>query len=170
MNVKKENITFQGEPLHLQGEQIRIGDKAPDFVAIKNDLSGFILNSLKGKKVIISSMPSVDTPVCELQTIKFNNEAAKHEDVHVITISEDLPFALGRFCANKGISSAMTLSDYKDHDFGHKYGLLIKELNLLARAVIVVDREGIVKYVEIVPEITHEPNYEKALAVVEKLD
>ncbi|SJZ55840.1 thiol peroxidase (atypical 2-Cys peroxiredoxin) [Cetobacterium ceti] len=161
-----KKVTFQGNELTLVGEQIKVGDVAPNFKAVKPDLSEFTLGSLKGKTVVITSMPSVDTPVCELQTIRFNKEAGKLDKVHVITISEDLPFAIGRFCANKEIKSAITLSDYKDHDFANKYGLLIKELNLLGRTVIVIDKEGIVRYVEIVPEITHEPNYEEALNII----
>ena len=162
---RKNIITFQGNPLTLLGNQVKVGDTAPNFVGIKNDLTPMSLEALKGKVVIISVMPSVDTPVCELQTIRFNKEAAAHKDIHVITISVDLPFALSKFCANKDIESATTLSDYMNHDFGMKYGFLIKELNLLARGVVVIDKDGIVKYVEYVPEVTHEPDYKKALDI-----
>ncbi|MBC2855004.1 thiol peroxidase [Cetobacterium sp. 2A] len=166
---KKDVITFKGSPLTLLGEQIKVGDKAIDFKAKKIDLSDFELNQNLGEVLVIASMPSVDTPVCEMETIKFNKEASELENVKIITISEDLPFALERFCAAKSIKNALTLSDYKDNEFGKKYGLLIKELKLLTRAVIVIDKLGVVKYVEIVPDITQEPDYKKALEVVKAL-
>lgn len=162
-------ITFQGNPLTLTGKEIKVGEVAPDFTATKNDLSPMKLSDLKGKVVIISAMPSVDTGVCELQTIRFNQEAKKHPELHVITISMDLPFALARFCANKDIENATTLSDYKNREFAEKYGFMIDELGLLTRGILVVDKEGVVRYVEYVKEVTTEPDYSKALEAALKL-
>lgn len=158
-------ITFQGNPLTLLGDEIKVGDVAPDFVATKNDLSPLKLSDLKGKVIIISSMPSVDTGICELQTIRFNQEAKKHPNLHILTISMDLPFALGRFCANKDVTNATTLSDYKNREFAHKYGFFIEELALDARGIVVIDKDGIVRHVEYTKEVTTEPDYDKALQV-----
>lgn len=162
-------VTFAGGPMTLLGKEVKSGENAPDFVAAKNDLSPFHLSDLKGKTVIISVVPSVDTGVCELQTIRFNEEANKLEDVAIVTISCDLPFAMGRFCAAKGIDKAVTVSDYKDLDFGMKYGFVIEELRLLTRGIVVIDKDGVVRHVEYVPEITNHPNYDKALEVVKAL-
>ncbi len=158
-------ITFTGNPLTLIGEEIKVGQVAPNFTATKNDLSSLSLSDLKDKVVIISAMPSIDTGICELQTIRFNQEAKKYPNLHIITISMDLPFALGRFCASKGVENATTVSDYKEREFSTKYGFLIKELALTSRGIIVIGKDGIVKYVEYVNEITTEPNYDKALEV-----
>lgn len=162
-------VTFAGGPMTLLGKEVKAGENAPDFVAVKNDLSTFRLSELKGKTVIISAVPSVDTGVCELQTIRFNEEANKLEDVAIVTISCDLPFAMGRFCAAKGIDKAVTVSDYKDLDFGMKYGFVIEELRLLTRGIVVIDKDGVVRHVEYVPEITNHPNYDKALEVAKAL-
>lgn len=162
-------ITFKGNPLTLLGDEIKVGDVAPDFVATKNDLSPFKLSELKGKVIIISSMPSVDTGICELQTIRFNQEAKKHPELHIVTISMDLPFALGRFCANKDVTNAATLSDYKNREFAHKYGFFIEELALDARGIVVIDKNGIVKHVEYTKEVTTEPDYDKALKIAAEL-
>jgi thiol peroxidase len=161
-------ITFAGGPLTLLGEKINVGDKAPDFTALKNDLSEFKLSDVDGIK-LISVVPSIDTGVCELQTIRFNKEAGELENVNIITISVDLPFALGRFCGNKGIDKAETLSDHKDLDFGYKYGFAIKELRLLTRGIVVVDKDNVVQHVEYVPEVTDHPDYDKALEVARGL-
>lgn len=162
-------VTFAGGPMTLLGKEVKPGESAPDFVAAKNDLSPFHLSDLKGKTVIISAVPSVDTGVCELQTIRFNEEANKLEDVAIVTISCDLPFAMGRFCAAKGIDKAVTVSDYKDLDFGMKYGFVIEELRLLTRGIVVIDKDGVIRHVEYVPEITNHPNYDKALEVAKVL-
>ncbi|MGB6128609.1 MAG: thiol peroxidase, partial [Psychrilyobacter sp.] len=124
---------------------------------------------LNGKVTIISVMPSIDTPVCELQTIRFNKEAAEYGNINVVTISADLPFALGKFCASKGIESAVTLSDHKDLDFGTKYGFILEELRLLSRGILVIDKAGIVKHVEYVQEITNQPDYDKAITIAKEL-
>ncbi|MGL4402300.1 MAG: thiol peroxidase [Fusobacteriaceae bacterium] len=162
-------ITFKGNPLTLLGDEIKVGDVAPDFIATKNDLSPVRLSELKGKVIIISSMPSVDTGICELQTIRFNQEAKKYPELHILTISMDLPFALERFCANKDVANALTLSDYKNREFAHKYGFFIEELALDARGIVVIDKNGIVKHVEYTKEVTTEPDYDKALQIAIKL-
>jgi thiol peroxidase len=163
------SITFGGNPLTLIGNEIKVGAKAPNFTALKTDLSPFSLEEFKGKVVVISVVPSVDTSVCELQTIRFNTEAYEHGNINVITISADLPFALGKFCANKGIDTAITLSDHKDLDFGMKYGFVLEELRLLARGIVVIDKDGIVKHVEYVQEVTNHPNYDKAIDIAKEL-
>ncbi len=160
-------VTFQGNPLTLLGNDVKAGDKAPAFETLDNSLTPVSLASYQGKVVILSSVPSLDTPVCDLETRRFNDEAAKlAEDVVVLTISMDLPFAQKRWCGAAGVTHVTTLSDHKDAAFGLAYGVLIKELRLLARAVFVVDRQGVVRYVERVKEITHEPDYDAALEAV----
>lgn len=169
MEKRSGVVTFAGNPMTLLGKEVKVGDKAPDFVAAKNDLSPFHLSDLKGKTVIISAVPSVDTGVCELQTIRFNEEANKLDNVAIVTVSCDLPFAQGRFCAAKGIDKAVTVSDYKDLDFGMKYGFVIEELRLLARGIVVVDKDGVVRHVEYVSEIGNHPNYDAALDIAKAL-
>ncbi|WP_099951254.1 thiol peroxidase [Ezakiella peruensis] len=161
-------IKFQGEPMTLVGPEVKVGDKATDFTAVKSDMSEFKLSDLEGKRVVISVVPSIDTPVCEEQTKTFNKEASELKDLVILTISCDLPFAQSRFCAAKGIDNLIMLSDYKDHDFGTKYGFLIEELGLLARGVVIIDKEGCVEYVEYVPEATNLPDFDKAMEVLKK--
>lgn len=169
--MERQNaITFQGGPLTLLGNEISVGQSAPDFTAAANDLSPYSLSEDKGKIVVISSVPSLDTPVCDAQTRKFNELAASLSDnVKIVTISMDLPFAQTRWCGAAGVEQVTTVSDYKGADFGNKYGLLIKELYLLARAVLVVDQQGVVQYYQLVPEVTEEPDYDAAIEVVKKL-
>lgn len=163
-------ITMKGNPLTLVGAEIKTGQKAPEFTVVGNDLSAVPFSSYAGKVVVISSVPSLDTGVCDTMTRRFNEEAGKlSKDVVVLTISMDLPFAQKRWCGAAGIEHVTTLSDYQTADFGTKYGLLIKGLRLLARAVIVVDKTGVVRYVQIVPELTTEPDYAAALKVVKEL-
>lgn len=158
-------ITFKGNPMTLVGNAVKVGDKAPDFAATKTDLSVCKLADLAGKVVVIVSVPSLDTPVCDVEAKRFNDEAGKlGDDVVVVTISMDLPFAQRRWCGAVGTPKVVTVSDYKDHSFGVAYGLRIKELGLLTRAVIVVDKKGKVSYQEIVGEVTKEPNYDAAVA------
>lgn len=146
------------------GNQLKVGDKAPDFTAIDKDLAPCSLFDIaKDKKVVLSVVPSIDTPVCQEQTKKFNKEATAKNDVVIITISMDLPFAQARFIETENITSTVLLSDYKSHDFASKYGLMIEELGLLSRAILVLDTDKTVKYVEYISEITNEPNYEEAL-------
>ena len=165
--MERKNVaTMGGNPITLVGEEIKVGQVAPDFTVLDNDLNQVKLSDAKGKNVIISVVPSIDTSVCAAQTRRFNEEAAKLKDTVIYTISVDLPFALGRFCGAEGIDQVKTLSDHRDLDFALKYGFLIKEHRLLERGIVVVDKNGVVKYVEYVPEVTTHPDYQKALAVV----
>jgi len=163
-------ITMKGTPLTLVGADIKPGQKAPEFTVVGNDLSPVTLASFAGKTIIISSVPSLDTGVCDTQTRKFNEEAGTlGGDVVVLTISMDLPFAQSRWCGAAGVTHVKTLSDYQTADFGTHYGLLIKGLRLLARAVLVIDKTGVIRYVQVVPELTTEPDYAAALKVVKEL-
>ncbi|MHC4387782.1 MAG: thiol peroxidase [Planctomycetota bacterium] len=164
MKEREGIITVEGNPLTLVGDEVEVGQQAPDAQVLKNDLSPLELSSFRGKVCIICSVPSLDTPVCDTETRKFNQEAAKlGDDVAILTISMDLPFAQKRWCGAAGIENVQALSDHRDAAFGRAYGVLIKELRLLARAVFVVDKDGVIRYIEIVNELTNEPNYEAAL-------
>ncbi len=171
MKERKDFITFGGNAVTLQGEEIKTGDKAPDFKAVKQDLSNFeFYKETEDKIVIISAVPSVDTGVCELQTIRFNEEATElSKDVLIVTISVDLPFAQKRFCGAHGIDNIVVVSDHRDLDFAQKYGFILKELRLLERGIVVLDKKKNVKYVEYVKEVTNHPDYDKALEVVREL-
>ncbi len=163
-------VSSNGNPLTLVGNEVKVGDKAPDFVALDNSMAEKKLSDYAGKVMILSSVPSLDTAVCDLQTRRFNSEAANlGDDVVILTLSMDLPFAQARWCGAAGVEQVITLSDHRDASFGNAYGLLIKELRLLARAVHVVDREGVVRYIQIVPEVPTEPDYDAALAAVKEL-
>ncbi len=166
---KRQETKFAGNPVTLVGKKISVGDKAPDFKALKNDLSEFNLKEVEGKVVLISVVPSIDTGVCELQTKRFNEEATKLGDVAVLTISCDLPFAQARFGGAEGIDSAILISDHKDLDFGTKYGFLMEEFRLLNRGIVVIDKDGTVKYVQYVEENTEHPDYDKAIEEVKAL-
>jgi thiol peroxidase len=156
--------------LTLVGSELKVGDPAPDFEILDNNLSPVRLSSFRGKVSIISSVPSLDTPVCDMETRRFNEEAGKlGENVQILTISMDLPFAQKRWCGNAGVDRVITLSDHREASFGTAYGVLIKELRLLARAVFILDREGIIRYIQIVNEITNEPDYDAVLEAVHKL-
>jgi thiol peroxidase len=169
MNKNTGITTFKGTPLTLLGNMVKAGDNGPDFTVLANDLSPVKLSDYSGKVRILSVVPSVDTGVCAAQTRKFNVEAAALGDVVILTISMDLPFALGRFCAAEGIDKVKTLSDHKNADFGIKYGFLIEELRLLNRGIVVVDKAGVVQYVEYVKENTSHPDYDKAIEAAKKL-
>jgi len=163
-------VTMKGNPLTLSGTELRVGDQAPDFVALDNDLNPVGLDSFRGKVCIISSVPSLDTPVCDMETRRFNDEASRlGDEVVVITVSMDLPFAQKRWCGAAGVDRIHTLSDHREGSFGRAYGVLIKELRLLARAVFVVDQQGTIRYLELVKEIANEPNYESVLGAVKDL-
>jgi len=170
MIKNKEKITFGGNPLTLVGQEVKIGDKAEDFTLLKTDLSPVKLSDYNGKVKILSIFPSVDTGVCSAQAHRFNKEASNlGDDIQIIAISNDLPFALGRYCAAEGIDKIITLSDHKDLDFGLKYGFAIEELRLLARGIVVIDKDDNIKHVEYVAEVTNEPNYEAALSIAKEL-
>ncbi|GIM45757.1 putative thiol peroxidase [Collibacillus ludicampi] len=160
---RKNTVTFKGNPVTLLGNEVKVGDQAPDFTVLANDLSQVTLDSSKGSVRLISVVPSLDTGVCDAQTRRFNEEAASLPGVKVLTISVDLPFAQKRWCGAAGIENVQTLSDHRDLSFGINYGVAIKELRLLARAVFVIDKNDKVVYVEYVPEVTNHPNYEAAI-------
>lgn len=163
-------VTFKGNPITLIGPEIKVGDKAPNFTVHKNLLTEVSLADYAGKVKLISVVPSLDTGVCDQQTRRFNEEAAKLGDkVVVLTISVDLPFAQSRWCGAAGVDKVETLSDYKTKSFGQAYGVLIKELQLLMRSIFVIDANDTVRYVEYVKEMTEHPNYEAALEAVKKL-
>jgi thioredoxin-dependent peroxiredoxin len=163
-------ITFKGNPLTLAGTELKIGDKVPDVTVLGNDLSPVRLSSYLGKVCVISVVPSLDTPVCDMQTRKFNEAAGGLADnVAILTVSMDLPFAQARWCGAAGIDRVVTLSDHRNAAFGEATGLLIKELRLLARAVFVVDQNGVIQYLQLVQEVTEEPDYKAALEAVKQL-
>ena len=155
-------VTFQGNPLTLEGVQVKVGDNAPNFTVVNNDLNAVSLNDTKGKRIFLT-VPSLDTPVCDTEVRRFNEEAAKLDNVTIYTVSMDLPFAQARWCGAAGINNVITVSDYKDREFSKNYGAYINELGLSTRAVFVVDENNKVTYVEYLNEITEEPNYAKAL-------
>lgn len=170
MEKNQNKVTFKGNPVTLLGKEIKEGDQAPDFTVLDNGLNPVKLSDYKGKVKVLSIFPSVDTSVCSKQNRRFNQEAAElSDDIEILAISNDLPFALNRFCDAEGIDKVTTLSDHKDVDFGTKYGFLIEELRLLARGVVVVDQNDKVKYVEYVPEIGNEPDYDSALNAAKSL-
>lgn len=170
MKERSGIATIEGKPLTLVGEEVKVGDKAPDFTVLDNDLSPVDFSSYRGKVCVISSVPSLDTPVCDTETRRFNQEAGRlGSDVVILTISMDLPFAQKRWCGAAGVDKVQTLSDHREASFGTAYGVLIKELRLLARAIFVVDRDGIIQYIQLVEELTKEPDYEAVLNAVRKL-
>ncbi len=163
-------VTFKGNPLTLVGNELKVGDSAPDATLITQDLRTVNLKDYFGKVLIISAVPSIDTGVCSAQTKKFNEEASQLPDsVRVITVSMDLPFAQARFCGAENIDKIEVLSDHRDASFSQAYGTLVKELRVSSRAVFVVDPQGTLRYVEYVPEIASHPNYEAALSAVRAL-
>ena len=163
-------VTMRGNSLTLIGKEVKVGDAAPDFVALDNSLAPVKFSSFKGKICVLASVPSLDTPVCDLETRRFNEEAGRlGGDVAFLTISMDLPFAQKRWCGSSGVTKVQTLSDHRDASFGTAYGVLIKELRLLARAVFVVDQNGIVQHAQLVKEIAQEPDYDAVLSALRKL-
>jgi len=161
---------MKGNPMTLVGPELKAGDKAPDFTVLDQTMAPKSLKDFDGKFKVISVTPSLDTPVCDLQIHWFNEDAANQPaDVAILNISMDLPFAIRRFCATGGIDRAMALSDHRDASFGTNWGVLMKELRLLARSIFVVDRENVIRYVQIVPEQTAEPDYEAALKALKAL-
>jgi len=170
MVERKGLVTFKGNPLTLVGDEVKVGQKAPDFVAIDNNLSPVKFSSYLGKVCIISSVVSLDTPVCDTQTRKFNEEASRlGPEVVILTLSMDLPFAQKRWCGAAGVDRIQALSDHRDASFGTSYGVLVKELRLLARAVFLVDRKGMLQYKEVVKEVTNEPDYDALSKELKKI-
>ena len=167
---RKGLVTMKGNPLTLVGKPAAVGEVAPDFTVVANDLSEVKLSKYRGKIVLIAAVPSLDTSVCSLETRRFNEEAAAlGDDVVVLTISMDLPFAQKRWCGAEGVQRVVTLSDHRDASFGLSYGVLIKELRLLARSVFVVAPDGRITYTELVKEISKEPDYAATLAAAKAL-
>ena len=163
-------VTMRGKGITLVGDEVRVGDKAPDFLAVANDLSELRFSEFRrGKVCIVSSVPSLDTPVCDVETRRFNAEVQELPGVTALTISMDLPFAQKRWCGAAGVKNVTTASDHREASFGTTYGVLIKGLRLLARAVFVVDREGIVRHAELVKEVAQEPDYGRIIEAAKKL-
>ena len=162
-------VTFKGNPMTLIGPEIKIGQKAPEFQVLAQDLSPVTLASSRGKTRLISVVTSLDTGICDTQTKRFNEEAAKLPNVAILTISADLPFAQKRWCGAAGIDKVQVLSDHKEASFGTAYGVLIKELRLLSRAIFVLDASDTVRYVEYIPEVASHPNYDAALQAARQL-
>jgi thiol peroxidase len=170
MSERHGAVTMKGNPLTLCGNELSVGDQAPDIQLLGNDLQPVKLSAFKGKVLIISSVPSLDTPVCDVETRRFNTEAANlGDDVAIVTVSMDLPFAQARWCGAAGIDKITTLSDHHTASFGEAYGLLIKELRLLARSIFVVDRSGVIQYIQHVKEISAEPDYDAVIAAAKRL-
>jgi thiol peroxidase len=164
-------VTFKGAPLTLAGNEIKIGQPAPDFKLhyFEGGLKELKLSDLRGKPTLLSVVPSLDTPVCAMQTKKFNESLGELGDrINAITVSLDLPFAQNRFCGSENIKNIRAASDYQERNFGKSYGTLIEELKILSRAIFVLDKDGKVVHAEYVPEVASEPNYDTALAALKK--
>jgi thiol peroxidase len=166
---RKGAVTMRGNPMTLVGPELKAGQKAPAFTAVGKGLAPVTLDQFKGKVKIIAAIPSIDTPVCDAETRRFNEEASRLPgDVQILTISMDLPFAQARWCGAAGVDKVTTISDWRAAEFGQKYGALIKELHLLARAVFVLDKNDNVVYAEYVKEVAKQPNFEAALEAARK--
>jgi thioredoxin-dependent peroxiredoxin len=167
---RKGIVTVKGNPVTLIGAEIKVGDKAPDFTVVDGNLKEVRLRDFGGKTKVISVSASLDTPVCDMQARRFNREAALlPQDVVILNITMDLPFAISRFCTTAGIDKVHAFSDHRDASFGNAYGVLIKELRLLARSILIIDKDDVVRYIEIVPELTNHPDYDKAISSLKKL-
>jgi len=170
MEERNSVTKFKGNPVTLLGPALKTGDKAPEFLVVDTALTSTRLSDFKGKIKIISSVPSLDTPVCDTETRRFNQEAAKlPENIVLLTISMDLPFAQSRWCGAAGIDRVKTLSDYQERSFGTAYGVLIKELKLLSRSIFVIDAGDTIRYIQHVPEITTEPDYAAVISAAKAL-
>lgn len=170
MQERQGLITFQGNPLTLLGPELKVGDKAPDFTVLANDLSPKTLADFKDMPLIIASVPSLDTDVCSLETKRFDDEVKNlAAPTKMLTISMDLPFAQARWVGEHEAGNLATLSDHAQASFGENWGVLIKELRLLARAVFVLDRSHTIQYIELVPEVTNEPDYDRIIEEAKKL-
>ena len=170
MGERKGAVTMKGNPLTLVGNEVKVGDAAPEVILLDNALSQVKLSAFRGKKCVLVSVPSLDTPVCDMESRRFNEEASRlGTDVAILIISMDLPFAQKRWCGAAGVTKVQTLSDHREASFGNAFGVLIKELRLLARAVFVVDKKGVIKYIQLVKEVTQEPNYQEVFDALKKL-
>ncbi len=168
--MERPNVTLHGKPLQLSGRLPQLNQPAPDFSALDTEMKAVKLSDFRGKIVVLASVPSLDTEVCDLETRRFNQEATRlGEKVVVLTVSMDLPFAQKRWCAAAGVERVKTLSDHRQASFGEAYGLLIEELRLLARAVLVLDEKGVLRYLQLVPRIEEEPDYDGVLKAVKQL-
>lgn len=166
---RKGAVTLKGNPLTLIGPELRVGDKAPDFACIDNTLKPVRLSDTAGRVRIFSVVPSLDTPVCDAQTKRFNEEAARTPGMEIYTISVDLPFGQKRYCNNFGIDNIKMLSDHRDISFGENYGTLIKELRIESRAIFVLDKDNVLRHVQYVREVGEHPDYESALKAARSL-
>ncbi len=166
---RPDAVTLQGNPFTLIGPELKAGDPAPDFELVGADLKPVNLQDTAGKIRIFSVVPSLDTPVCDTMTRRFNTEAAGLPQVQIYTVSMDLPFAQSRWCEASGVENIVMLSDHRSGSFGERYGTLVKELRLNSRAIFVVDAEGLIRHVEYVGEIADQPDYGSALASVREL-
>ena len=165
MEERTDQVTMKGNPLTLLGNLLKTGDTAPDVMLLGNDLQPVNLSDYRGKICVVSSVPSLDTPVCDMETRRFNQEAESlGQDVKILTVSMDLPFAQKRWCGAAGVDHVITLSDHREAAFGKEYGVLIKELRLLARAIFIIDRKGVVRYIQLVSELSQEPDYNAVLS------
>lgn len=170
MNERTKLITAKGNPLTLLGNVVKTGDRAPAFNCLNGEMEPVESTAFANKIVVLASVPSLDTPVCDIEIRRFNAEAEKlGDDIAIVTISMDLPFAQKRWCGSAGMTRVTALSDHRNASFGMAYGVLIKELRLLARAVFVVDREGMIQHAQLVKELTDEPDYQAALDAVARL-
>ncbi len=171
MRERIGEVTFGGKPVTLLGDLPKVGERARDFTIIDNELQPITFDKFKGKKLVILSVPSLDTPVCDLETRRFNAEAEKLGlDVVILVVSMDLPFAQKRWCGMNGVTRVLTASDHREGSLGLSYGVLVKELRLLARAVFVIDRAGVIRYVQLVKEAGQEPDYNAVLAALQGLE
>ena len=170
MEERSSAVTLHGNPFTLLGNELKVGDPLPDVEILDNDLNPVKLSSYKGKICIISAVPSLDTPTCDMETRRFN-ETASHlgDDVAILTVSTDLPFAQKRWCGAAGVDRVVTLSDHREAAFGSAFGVLIKELRLLARSIFVVDRNGVIQYIQHVGELSEEPDYDAVIEAAKKL-
>ncbi len=167
---KERTVTSGGKTVHLTGNVVKVGDKAPDFTAIGLDMQPKKLSDFSGKVIILSSVPSLDTGICDMETRRFNEIAGSlGNDVVILTVSVDLPFAQKRWCGATGADKVVLLSDYRDGDFGGKFGMSIKENHLLARNIFIIDKAGVVRYQQLVPEIGQEPDYDAVVNATKKL-
>jgi thiol peroxidase len=163
-------VLFGGKPATLLGKELKAGEAAPDFTVVDNDLKPVSLSQFKGKIVVIASVPSLDTPVCDLETRRFNSEATRlGPDVVIRTVSMDLPFAQKRWCGAAGVDKVITMSDHRAASFGTAYGVLVKDVRLLARAVFVVDRGGVIRYVQLVKDTGTQPDFAPVLEAIKGL-